>query len=123
MTVDFAPPSQSIYKHSLLIAFCATPTPHKTPVLPLSAGVQAQATKRLGAEETVKKNNADMYAAFDQMMKVGPKIFGTDQRVTGTVVNVDKRMAYIDIGLKQPAVVPRSEMSMTANTDPESVVA
>lgn len=97
--------------------------PHQLSPSCAPTGVQVQATRRLGVADSVKKDNADMYAALENMLKVGPAIFKPDEKVSGTVVGMDKRMVYVDIGLKQPAVVPRSELSITANVDAASIVA
>jgi small subunit ribosomal protein S1 len=54
----------------------------------------------------------DMYSMFDKMLKdcvVGYKI---GDKVSGKVVAMDKRSIYVDMGLKDYALLPRREVSL-----------
>jgi len=55
----------------------------------------------------------DMYTTFDELLKkcvVGCKV---GDKLTGKVASMDKRSVYIDVGLKDYALLPREEVSLT----------
>merc|ERR1719335_1518104 len=63
----------------------------------------------------------DMYSTFDKLLKecvVGCKV---GDRLTGKVASMDKRMVYIDVGLKDYALLPREEVSL-AGENAEEVI-
>jgi len=58
-------------------------------------------------------SEANMYSMYDKLLKecvVGCKV---GDRLTGTVASMDKKLVYIDMGLKDYAILPREEVSLT----------
>merc|ERR1719335_1569630 len=61
----------------------------------------------------------DMYSTFDKLLKecvVGCKV---GDRLTGKVASMDKRLVYIDVGLKDYALLPREEVSLAGESAEE----
>lgn len=60
---------------------------------------------------------------FDKLLET--KDFSVDQgdKVIGSVVAIDKRYVYVDLGQKDNAVVPWSELSISGQVKPEDILA
>merc|ERR1719161_3334918 len=59
-------------------------------------------------------SSKDMYAMFDALLEKHVVKYTTGDRVVGTVVSMDKKFVYLDMGLKDYALLPREEVSLTA---------
>lgn len=53
-----------------------------------------------------------MYAMFDKLLKKHVVKLHTGERVAGTVVSIDKKNVYVDMGLKDYALLPKEEVSL-----------
>jgi small subunit ribosomal protein S1 len=53
-----------------------------------------------------------MYALFDDLLKKYEVKFDEGDRVIGTIVSMDKKFVYVEMGLKDYALLPREEVSL-----------
>jgi small subunit ribosomal protein S1 len=54
----------------------------------------------------------EMYAMFDALLEKHIVKYNNGDRVVGTVVSMDKKFVYVDMGLKDYALLPREEVSL-----------
>merc|ERR1711977_177711 len=68
----------------------------------------------LDREDDVYKgiSEKELYAMFDEMLKKTVLKYNVGDRVVGTVVSMDKKFVYVDMGLKDFALLPREEVSL-----------
>merc|ERR1711904_670804 len=55
----------------------------------------------------------EMYNLFEELLDKYNVKFNVGDRVVGTVVSMDKKFVYVDMGLKDYALLPREEVSLT----------
>merc|ERR1712216_238014 len=62
-----------------------------------------------------KKENEEneMYSLFDELLNKYTVEFNVGDKVVGTVVSMDKKFVYVEMGLKDYALLPRDEVSLT----------
>jgi len=68
----------------------------------------------LDKEKSVNEKNLDnnLYDMFDQLLKKYIIKFNVGEKVVGKVVSMDNKSVYIDLGLKDYALLPRNEVSI-----------
>eukprot|EP00891_Asterochloris_glomerata_P003811 jgi/Astpho2/3811/Aster-04338 len=57
-------------------------------------------------------NQQEMYKHFERLLNKNSNLPKQGDRVVGTVISLDQKNAYIDIGAKTAAVLPKEEMSI-----------
>jgi small subunit ribosomal protein S1 len=62
--------------------------------------------------ENEKNLDKDTYDMFDQLLKKYVAKFHVGEKVVGKVVSMDNKFVYIDLGLKDYALLPRNEVSI-----------
>merc|ERR1711988_1137188 len=67
-------------------------------------------SNNLGKKESEKD---EMYSLFDELLDKYDVEFDVGDRVVGTVVSMDKKFVYVKMGLKDYALLPREEVSLT----------
>merc|ERR1711904_513545 len=55
----------------------------------------------------------EMYTLFEELLDKYDVKFDVGDRVVGTVVSMDKKFVYVDMGLKDYALLPREEVSLS----------
>lgn len=55
----------------------------------------------------------DLYSTFDKLLSTSITSYDVGDKVLGTVVSMDKKSVYVDMGLKDYALLPREEVSIT----------
>jgi len=55
----------------------------------------------------------EMYSIFDKLLENCNVGCNAGDKLTGTVVSMDKKLVYIDMSLKDFAILPRNEVSLT----------
>merc|ERR1711904_347958 len=65
-------------------------------------------------KEGVDKN--ETYTLFDELLDKYDVKFDVGDRVVGTVVSMDKKFVYVDMGLKDYALLPREEVSLAGKS-------
>lgn len=58
-------------------------------------------------------SDKEMYALFDELLEKHIVYHKTGDRVVGTIVSIDKKFLKVDMGLKDYALLPREEVSLT----------
>merc|ERR1712224_147149 len=65
------------------------------------------------ADDTEKVVKNEKYILFDELLNKYNVKFDVGDRIVGTVVSMDKKFVYVDMGLKDYALLPREEVSLT----------
>jgi len=77
-----------------------------------------QTKRKITAFATVESKDGkdasenDMYTLFDELLDKYNVKFDVGDRVVGTIVSMDKKFVYVDMGLKDYALLPREEVSL-----------
>lgn len=58
-------------------------------------------------------SDKEMYNMFDELLKKHVVKYNVGDRVNGTIVSIDKNAVSVDMGLKDYALLPREEVSLT----------
>jgi len=64
----------------------------------------------------------DMYSLFESLLDKSDVSLAQGEKVNGRVVGIDKKFVYVDLGLKDNAVIPHAELSI-AGDKPEDILA
>merc|ERR1711988_458838 len=67
-------------------------------------------SNNLGKKESEEN---EMYSLFDELLNKYTVEFNVGDKVVGTVVSMDKKFVYVKMGLKDYALLPREEVSLT----------
>ncbi|PSC75243.1 30S ribosomal chloroplastic [Micractinium conductrix] len=95
--------------------FTAAAVPRSQPRRQLRAAVAAPALEEPAAEATAEVpelSSEELYARFESMIAEHDMAHSVGDRVQGTVVRVDQRGAYVDIGGKSTAFCPTAELAL-----------
>jgi len=82
-----------------------------------AAPVQARRTVAVRAVA-----DADLYSEFEKLIDEFSVAYKSGDRVTGNVIKVDNRGAWVDVGGKSPGFVPADELSVTPVVDASAIV-
>jgi len=83
---------------------------HSTHQYPLISVFPSHSTVDDVYEGTSEK---DMYTMLDELLKKHAIKYQTGDRIFGKVVSMDRKFVYVDMGLKDYALLPKEEVSLT----------